>query len=68
LGALLFFGLHGEIHWGLGVALGGCNALGSVLGAHTAVKHGSRFVRAVFIVIVVGLIAKTGADAWALYR
>ena len=67
-GALLFFGIHGEVQWGLGIALGACNATGSVLGAHTAVKHGSKFVRIVFIAIVITLIAKTGADAWALRR
>jgi uncharacterized protein len=65
-GALLFFGIHGEIHWGLGVALGVCNAAGGVLGAHTAIKHGSRFVRLAYITIVIALIAKTGADAWRL--
>ena len=65
-GALLFFGIHGEIHWGLGIALGICGATGSVLGAHTAVRHGSKFVRAVFIAIVITLIVKTGADAWTL--
>jgi uncharacterized membrane protein YfcA len=65
-GALLFFGIHGEIHWSLGIALGLCNAAGGVLGAHTAIKHGSRFVRLVYIAIVVALIAKTGADAWRL--
>ena len=67
-GALLFFGIHGEIHWGLGIALGFCNAAGSVLGAHTAIRHGSKFVRLVFIVIVVALIAKTAVDAWHLQR
>jgi uncharacterized membrane protein YfcA len=65
-GALLFFGIHGEVQWGLGVALGACNATGGVLGVHTAVKHGSKFVRVVFIAIVITLIAKTGADAWTL--
>ena len=64
-GALLFFGVHGEIHWALGFALGVCNASGSVLGAHTAVKHGSKFVRVAFIAIVVALIIKTGVDAFA---
>jgi len=67
-GALLFFGIHGEIQWVLGVALGACNATGSVLGAHTAVKHGSKFVRMLFIAIVITLIAKTGADAWTTLR
>ena len=64
-GALLFFGIHGEVHWGLGIALGACNATGSVLGAHTALRHGSKFVRLVFIAIVIALIAKTGVDAWS---
>ena len=67
-GALLFFGIHGEVQWGLGIALGACNATGSVLGAHTAVRHGSKFVRVVFIAIVTTLIVKTGADAWTLHR
>lgn len=67
-GALLFFGIHGEIHWAVGAALGACNAVGGVLGAHTAVRHGSKFVRAAFIAIVIALIVKTGADAWRLYR
>jgi uncharacterized membrane protein YfcA len=67
-GALLFFGIHGEIHWAVGVALGVCNAVGGVLGAHTAVRHGSKFVRVAFIAIVIALIVKTGAVAWRLYR
>jgi uncharacterized membrane protein YfcA len=67
-GALLFFGVHGEVQWGLGIALGVCNATGSVLGAHTAVRHGSKFVRVIFIAIVTTLIAKTGVDAWVLHR
>ena len=67
-GALLFFGIHGEIHWALGIALGVCNGTGSMLGAHTAVKHGSKFVRVAFIAIVIALIFKTAADAWSINR
>ncbi len=67
-GALLFFGIHGEVHWALGAALGVCNAAGGILGAHTAIKHGSQFVRGVFIAIVIALIAKTGVDAWMALR
>ena len=63
-GALLFFGIHGDVHWALGLALGVCNASGSVLGANTAMKHGSKFVRVAFIAIVIALIFKTGADAF----
>lgn len=62
-GALLLFALQGQVHWAFGLSLGLSNALGSVLGAHTAIKHGSKFVRAIYIVVVVSLIAKTAFDA-----
>jgi uncharacterized membrane protein YfcA len=65
-GALLFFGLHGAVHWTLGIALGLCNASGSVLGARTAIRHGSQFVRVMYVTVVVALIAKTALDAWML--
>ena len=63
-GALLLFGLQGNVHWGFGLALGASNATGSFLGAHTAIKHGSKFVRGIYIAVVIVLIAKTAADAF----
>jgi len=60
----LLFGLHGQVHWGLGLSLGACNAAGGVLGAHTAIRHGSKFVRVAFIAIVVALIVKNAVDAY----
>jgi uncharacterized membrane protein YfcA len=44
--------------------LAACNAAGGIFGAHTAVTRGSRFVRWVFIAVVIALIANTGYDAW----
>lgn len=62
-GALLYFGVHSDIHWALGLSLGLCNASGSVMGTRTARRHGAKFVRTLFIGVVVVLIAKTAADA-----
>jgi uncharacterized protein len=62
-GALLLFALQGKVHWAFGLGLGLSNALGSILGSHTAIKHGSKFVRAIYIAVVVSLIAKTAFDA-----
>ncbi len=62
-GALVLFGLHGQLFLALGLAMGACNAVGSILGTRTAVKHGSRFVRSIYIVVVACLIAKTAMDA-----
>ena len=40
------------------------NVLGSVLGSRMALKHGTGFVRTVFIVVVSALILKTGYSAF----
>ena len=63
-GALMFFLPHGSILWGLGLLLGVANMAGGYLGARTAVKQGSRFVRVVFLVVVAALIVKLGFDVW----
>lgn len=61
-GALMFFLPHGSILWGLGLLLGAANMAGGYLGARTAVKQGSRFVRTVFLLVVAALIIKLGYD------
>jgi uncharacterized protein len=63
-GALLFFLPHGSLLWGLGLVLGAANMAGGYLGARTAVKQGSRFIRIVFLVVVAALILKLGSDIW----
>jgi uncharacterized membrane protein YfcA len=40
------------------------NVLGSLLGTRMALKHGTGFVRVVFIGVVSALILKTGFDAF----
>jgi uncharacterized membrane protein YfcA len=43
-----------------------CNVVGAQLGSHLAIRHGSGFVRVVFIAVVSCLIAKTAWDALRL--
>lgn len=62
VGALVFFFGHGSVLWGLGLVLGLSNMVGGYLGARTAVARGSRFIRAVFLVVVTLLILQLGAD------
>ncbi|OFI36647.1 hypothetical protein BIU82_12870 [Arthrobacter sp. SW1] len=63
-GALLFFLPHGSLLWGVGLLLGAANMAGGYLGARTAVKKGSKFVRAVFLLVVAALIIKLSIDVW----
>lgn len=65
LGALLLFIPLGAVLWPLGLIMGAANVAGSLLGSRMAVKRGARFVRALFLIIVAGLLVKLGLDAWA---
>jgi uncharacterized membrane protein YfcA len=62
--ALLLFAYKGHVWWHIALTLAVANVLGSLLGTHMALKHGARFVRVVFILVVSGLILKTGYDAF----
>jgi uncharacterized membrane protein YfcA len=62
LAAILVFAATGHVLWGLGLAMGAANLLGAVVGARTAVRRGSGFVRVVFLVVVGVLLVKLGHD------
>lgn len=53
--ALVIFGITGSVLWLLGLAMAAGNVIGAVVGARTAVRRGSGFVRMIFL-IVVGLL------------
>lgn len=62
--ALAWFGYTG--HWllGLGLMMAGCQIAGSLIGTKLAIKHGSSFVRKLFLIVVSLLILKTGYDGF----
>jgi uncharacterized membrane protein YfcA len=62
--ALALFAWKGHVWWHLALPLAIANVAGSLLGTKLALKHGAGFVRGMFIVVVIALIAKTGYDAW----
>lgn len=64
LAALILFTLKGHVWWHYAVAMAVANVIGSIGGTHLALKHGTGFVRGVFIVVVSALICKTGYDAF----
>jgi uncharacterized membrane protein YfcA len=64
LAALLLFAAKGHVWWHLALAMAVANVVGSLIGTRLALKHGSGFVRAAFIVVVGALILKTTYDAW----
>jgi uncharacterized membrane protein YfcA len=62
--ALLLFAWKGHVWWHYALVMAVANVGGSLLGTRLALKHGSGFVRGVFIAVVGALILKTTYDAW----
>ena len=62
--ALALFAWKGHVWWHFALVMALTNVLGSLLGTHLALRHGTGFVRVVFIAVVGALILKTGFDAF----
>jgi uncharacterized membrane protein YfcA len=62
--ALLLFMVKGHVWWHYVVAMALANVAGSYLGTRLAIRHGTQFVRAVFLLVVAALILKTSWDAF----
>lgn len=63
--ALVYFVPSGHVLWKLGLAMAAFNVLGALLGARLALRHGSGFVRWVFVVVASILIVRLGYDTFA---
>ncbi len=62
--ALILFAAKGHIWWHFVLAMALANVVGSLLGTRLALKHGTGFVRVVFMGVVSALILKTSFDAF----
>ncbi len=55
LAALLFFASAGHVLWWLGLAMGAAQAGGAWLGAHLAIRHGSRVIRPLLVMVSIAI-------------
>jgi uncharacterized membrane protein YfcA len=67
LGALTVFAPGGHVMWGIGLVMAAANLLGGYTGARTAVARGSRFVRVVFVLVLVAFIIRIGGSVLGLW-
>ena len=65
IAAIVLFAMKGHIWWQVGLMMAAANVAGSLVGSHLALKHGTGFVRRVFVIVVGVLIVKTG---WAAFQ
>jgi uncharacterized protein len=64
IAAVGLFAAKGHVWWHLVLPMAVANVVGSLLGTRLAMKHGSGFVRVIFMVVVSALILKTSYDAY----
>jgi uncharacterized membrane protein YfcA len=64
--ALAYFIPSGNVLWAVGLTMAVCNILGAQLGARMALRHGSGFVRGVFLVVASGLALKFAYDTFVV--
>ncbi|MFI8481076.1 TSUP family transporter [Pseudomonas sp. NPDC078700] len=62
--ALAIFIASGQVAWILGICMGSALMVGAYIGAHTAIKGGSKFIRPVFILVVLALTARLAWQHW----
>ncbi|HEX2893847.1 MAG TPA: TSUP family transporter [Marmoricola sp.] len=67
LAALCVFVPHGAVQWRVGLVLGAANLAGGYLGVRLAVARGSRFVRALFVVVVGAFVLRIGGGQLGLW-
>lgn len=67
LGALTVFVPGGHVMWKIGLVMAVANIAGGYVGARTAVARGSRFVRVVFVVVLVAFIVRIGGSVLGVW-
>ena len=63
--ALALFAWTGHVWWHIVAVTAAANIVGSLLGTRLALRHGAGFVRVFFMLVVGGLLLKTGWTAYA---
>jgi len=62
--SLLTFIYFGHVDWTIGLTMGACLMIGAFIGAHSAIHFGAKFIRPLFIIIVVIMAINLGYNAW----
>ncbi|WP_026973477.1 sulfite exporter TauE/SafE family protein [Aliagarivorans marinus] len=62
--SFLTFVYLGHVSWALGLSMGVSIMVGAYIGAHSAIKFGAKFIRPVFITVVLIIAGKLALQAW----
>jgi uncharacterized protein len=63
-GSICLFLIKGKIIWAIAIPMVFCNACGGWLGAKLAISKGNKFIRILFLVVVLGTLIRFGYDVF----
>jgi len=64
LGSLALFAVAGQVLWLAGLTMGAGQLIGARIGSRMAVRGGVKFIRPVFLMVVLTLVCKLVYDVW----
>lgn len=64
LGSILLFILKGSILWSIAIPMACCNAIGGIVGSKMAVKKGNKFIRTLFLLVIIATLCRLGYDVF----
>lgn len=62
--SLIAFIALGQVNYVLGLSMGVSMMIGAYIGAHSAIKFGHRFIRPIFVTVVMLMAVKLALEAW----
>jgi uncharacterized membrane protein YfcA len=64
MGSIVLFVLKGSILWPIAIPMAICNAMGGMVGSKLAIAKGNKFIRTVFLMVIVGTLCRLGYDVF----
>ncbi len=64
LGSIVLFTLKGAILWSIAIPMAIANALGGIIGSRMAIAKGNKFIRTVFLFVIIATLCRLGYDVF----
>ena len=64
LGSIVLFTLKGAILWHIAFPMAICNAIGGMVGSRLALAKGNKFIRTLFLIVIIGTLCRLGYDVF----
>ena len=64
MGSIVLFIMKGSILWSIAIPMAFCNAVGGFIGSRLAIAKGNKFIRKVFLLVIIATLCRLGYDVF----